>query len=355
MHLKLEGHDVQASVVYWPRLSERLTALAQHGIRLETYSSYQGGRARRIWNRLSLSTRRSHGRLKSFNPDLVIISQGHNSGGFEWAKVCRDAAIPYVIIVQCNGEFWWFQEQTVGEAVASYAAARRIFCVSRSNLDLLRLQVGEPLRNAEVVCNPYNVSPERLPAWPDVNGKWRLACVARMDLAAKGQDLLLQTLARPEWRDRPLELNFFGAGPDELSLRRLATLLQVVNVHFRGHVHDITAIWEQNHLLVLPSRYEGLPLALVEAMWCGRPAVVTDVGGNAELCLDNKTGFVSPAATLSSFSQTLQRAWDRRGEWLQLGLAARSRVEEQISKDPVALFCERLKSCAAAKSEEDIP
>jgi glycosyltransferase involved in cell wall biosynthesis len=179
-----------------------------------------------------------------------------------------------------------------------------------------------------------------------------MACVARIDPAAKGQDLLLQTLARPEWRDRPVELNFFGAGPDELGLRRMAELLQLENVHFRGHVTDIKAIWEHNHLLVLPSRYEGLPLALVEAMWCGRPAVVTDVGGNAELCVDNETGFVAPAATLSSFSHALQRAWERRKEWLHLGQAARARAENQMPKDPVTVFCERLKTCAVASSGE---
>jgi glycosyltransferase involved in cell wall biosynthesis len=79
---------------------------------------------------------------------------------------------------------------------------------------------------------------------------------------------------------------------------------------------------------------------------------VTDVGGNAELCLDNETGFVASAATLSSVAHTLQRAWDRRKEWFHLGQAARARVEDQIPKDPVALFCERLKTCAAATSEE---
>ena len=350
--LKRAGHDVRASVEFWPRLSEKVTALAQHGVRLETHYSYGVGRVRRIWNKLSLSNQRTYGRLKRFNPDLVIISQGENTGGFHWARICREAAIPYAIIVQCNNEFAWFQEQALGEAVASYNAARRVFCVSRRNLDLLRLQVGEPLLNGEVVWNPYNVLPESAPAWPDEGAGWRLACVARIDLAAKGQDLLLQTLARPEWRDRPVELNCFGAGPHELALRRLAGMLQTNNVHFRGHVNDIKAIWEQNHLLVLPSRYEGLPLALVEAMWCGRPAVVTDVGRNAELCVDNETGFVAPAATLSSFSHTLERAWERRREWPHLGQAARARVESQVPKDPVALFCERLQACAAAKSRE---
>ena len=347
IQLKLGGHEVQASVMYRPQLSDKLAMLVQHGIGLETYPApgYMTGWAQHVWNRLSLSYRRSYGQLKRFNPDLVVISQGYNSGGFDWARVCREADIPYVIIIQCNAEHDWFANDDVADAVASYTSARRVFCVSHRNLELLRLQVGEPLLNAEVVWNPYNVSPERTPAWPDESDRWRLACVARMDPAAKGQDLLLQTLAHPEWRDRPIELNLFGEGTYELELRRLCGMLQLNNVHFRGHVNDIRAIWEQNHLLALPSRYEGLPLALVEAMWCGRPAVVTDVGGNAELCVDNETGFVAPAATLSSFAQTLERAWERRKEWQHLGQAARARAEKQIPKNPAGLFCERLKAC----------
>ncbi|MGD0458132.1 MAG: glycosyltransferase family 4 protein [Terriglobia bacterium] len=344
--LKRAGHDVQASVVYWPRMSDKVTVLAQHGIRFGTFPSYHAGRARHLWDQFTLRYRRSYRRLKRFNPDLVVISQGDNSGGFDWARICRQASIAYVMVVQCNSELLWFRKE-FAEAVASYTAARRIFCVSRRNLDLLRLQVGEPLLNGEVVYNPYNVSAERAPVWPDESGGWRLACVARMDLAAKGQDLLLQTLARWEWRDRPIELNLFGAGPGELVLRRLCGKLQLNNVYFRGHVNDIRAVWEQNHLLVLPSRYEGLPLALVEAMWCGRPAVVTDVGGNAELCIDGETGFVAPAATVSSFNHALQRAWERRKEWAQMGQAARVRVERQVPKDPIGQFCERLKNCLA--------
>src|SRR5580704_7099704 len=79
--LKRAGHDVHAAVVYWPQLSDKVTALAQYGIRIETHSPYQAGQARRIWNKLSLSSQRGYDRLKRFNPHLVVISQGHNQGG----------------------------------------------------------------------------------------------------------------------------------------------------------------------------------------------------------------------------------------------------------------------------------
>ena len=78
-----------------------------------------------------------------------------------------------------------------------------------------------------------------------------------------------------------------------------------------------------NHLLVLPSRAEGTPLALVEAMLCGRPAVITDVGGNAEWIADGRTGFVAEAASARSFGATLERAWLARADWQKMGLQAR--------------------------------
>jgi glycosyltransferase involved in cell wall biosynthesis len=285
--------------------------------------------------------------LRQFNPDLVVISQGYISGGFDWARVCREAAIPYLILVHCNSESWWFADRELGEAVASYTSARNVFCVSRHNLDLLCLQLGEPLENGEVVWNPYKVSPESIPGWPDDSKVWRLACVGRLELAHKGQDLLVRILARPKWRGRPIELNLFGEGPNEQSLRRLCKMLELNNVHFRGHVSDVGAIWEQNHLLVQPSRHEGVPITVIEAMDYGRPTVVTDAGRTAELCIDGETGFVAAAPTLSAVDDALERAWTARGDWRRMGAAARARVNALVPEDPVGVFCKRLISCAS--------
>jgi glycosyltransferase involved in cell wall biosynthesis len=132
----------------------------------------------------------------------------------------------------------------------------------------------------------------------------------------------------------------------ERNLRKLASSLQLKNVRFRGHVANVQAIWEENHLLVLPSRFEGLPLALVEAMWCARPATVTDVGGNAEMCVDGETGFVATAPAVGLMEQTLERAWNRRHEWESMGKAARARAEQFIPKDPIGNFCRQLKESA---------
>jgi len=173
-----------------------------------------------------------------------------------------------------------------------------------------------------------------------------MACVARLDPAAKGQDLLFEVLAQKNWRDRPVEINLYGSGLFERNLQKLAGNLELKNVCFRGHTPDVKAIWENNHILVLPSRFEGLPLALVEAMWCARPAVVTDIAGNAEVCVDEETGFVADAPSVGLLGRALERAWSRRNAWEGMGRLARARIEQLVPKDPAGDFCSLLTGSA---------
>jgi len=342
------SHDIAASVEFSPQLSTEVTRLAECGVRLWVRERLPPPRLpMRVWRRITRRRAREYEWLQPQNPSLVIISQGANSDGLPWMKLCLEQGLRFVAIVQCNSEHWWPMDEPGAELAQAYRAAQKVFCVSRHNLDLLECQIGEPLPNAVIVWNPYNVSPNEPPPWPQGN-ICKLACVARLEPAAKGQDVLLKALAQPQWRNRAAELNLYGAGPFEHSLRQLVERLQLRNVHFRGHIADVNAIWEQNHILVLPSRLEGLPLSLVEAMFCARPAIVTDVGGNAELCVDGETGFVAAAPALSLLEQTLERAWNHRDEWQRMGMAARELVQRVVPKDPVGDFCGEILKCASS-------
>jgi glycosyltransferase involved in cell wall biosynthesis len=340
------GHKVAASVTWWPELSPKVGALAAQGVEL-----YVRNRPLSLLQRLRGPFRSSDplsediAWLRSQRPHLTVISQGGNQDGWPWMKICRDLGLKFVPIIQCNYVAWWPDDEGFSALAASYQAARKVFFVSRKNLEMLECQIGARLQNSGVIWNPCNVASDAAPTWPARNHVRRLACVARLEPAAKGQDLLLQVLACPQWRDRPVEIHFYGGGPSDKALQGLARYLQLTNVHFHGHVEDVRLIWEDNHLLVLPSRYEGLPLALMESMWCQRPAVVTDVGGNAEMCLNEETGFVAAAPTVKFLAEALERAWLRRADWQDMGLAARARAEQLVPKDPVGAFCQQLLDC----------
>jgi glycosyltransferase involved in cell wall biosynthesis len=255
---------------------------------------------------------------------------------------CRDHGIPFVTIVHSINELWWPQDEVADELAKAYRSALRVFNVSRRGQTLLEEQIGERLENCEVVWNPYNVSPADPPPWPECDGTWRLASIGLLQPAVKGQDLLFHVLARAQWADRKVELNVYGDGPCRRGLRRLAETLQLSNIHFRGSTSDIKQVWAMNHMLVLPSRYEGLPLTLVESMWCARPAVVSDVGGIAEICVDGRTAFLVPAPNVAMLEDTMERAWTQRDAWMTMGKAARARAQELIPTDPVGGFSRRL-------------
>ncbi len=354
LRLRSEGHEVAASVVCWPQLSPKVIELEERGVTLLVREAVRHTLLQRLWRKVARrkDTARDLIWLRRQNPDLVVISQGGNGDGLEWMKLCQEGRVPFAAIVQCNTESWWPNDEEGKEVAKAYSAAKKVFCVSRHNLELLERQIAEPLPNSAVVWNPYNVPTDEPLSWPVNDGVWKLACVARLEPAAKGQDVLFQVLARPQWRERALEVNLYGTGPWEQSLKKLANCLQIKNLHFRGHVANVRNIWEENHLLVRPSRSEGLSLALVEAMWCGRPAVVTNIDGNAEVCVDGKTGFVAAAPEVKFLEETLERAWNSRTDWQRVGLAARARAEQLIPKDPLGDFCGQMVACAEKQKME---
>jgi glycosyltransferase involved in cell wall biosynthesis len=113
---------------------------------------------------------------------------------------------------------------------------------------------------------------------PDIDpGAPLVVCVGRL-CRQKGQDVLLTAWESVLRRMPGARLVLVGDGPDQGRLRALAP----PSVRFAGGVTDVVPWYQAADLVVLPSRWEGMALAPLEAMACGRPVVVTDVGGARE-------------------------------------------------------------------------
>ena len=91
-----------------------------------------------------------------------------------------------------------------------------------------------------------------------------------------------------------LEYVICGRGTYESELKNLAEELGVADhIHFLGYRTDIAEICNCADLFVFMSHQEGLPVALMEAMACGLPAVCSDIRGNTDLIEDRKTGLIA--------------------------------------------------------------
>jgi glycosyltransferase involved in cell wall biosynthesis len=287
--------------------------------------------------------------IAASKPDLVVISQGGNFDGLAYIDRCRAARRPYIIVSQKANDHLWPTDKEGPVMRAAFQGAMRCYFVSQHNLQLTEAQIGATLRNAEIVRNPFLVSGTALP-WPEAAGQpLKLACVARLNIAEKGQDILLQVLARQRWRDRDLSVSFFGAGRHAEALQHLAGHLALKNVEFHGFVTDVEAIWRTHHALVLPSRTEGLPLALVEAMMCGRFGIVTNEGGNCEVMEDGHTGFIANSAKADELDAAMERAWVAREQWHWIGQAARTAIRAMVPPDPARCFADKLLALVEAR------
>ncbi len=277
--------------------------------------------------------------LRTQQPNLVLISQGINFDGLLYADVCLRLNIPYVIVSQKAVEFYWPPPNERTYMTRVLQNAKKCFFVSQQNKDLTEEQFGFRFSNAEIISNPLRIPLQKLD-YP-TEDQVRLACVGRLFIIDKGQDILLRIMAMQKWRDRPISISFIGSGKDEEPLKALAALLNVTNVEFKGHVQDMQEVWKSHHALVLPSRSEGLPLVVLEAMCAGRTVIATRAGGTQEIIKDGVTGFIGES-NLESFESTLEKAWTLRRDWEEMGKKAFDHAVEYIPKSPEIDFAKQL-------------
>jgi glycosyltransferase involved in cell wall biosynthesis len=125
--------------------------------------------------------------------------------------------------------------------------------------------------------------------------------VARLD-AQKGLTYLLDAAALvPQAR-----FWLAGEGPERTHLEEQARRLQLgERVTFLGHRQDIATLLATCDLFVLPSLFEGLPLALLEAMAAGKPVIASAIAGIKEVVVDQKSGWLIPPADAPALAQAI--------------------------------------------------
>lgn len=306
---------------------EEPTLLRRAGRRLWSHHQYPWDEMRRIGK----------------GADLVVISQGGTVDGLAWLEAARSHGFLYAAIAQSSVEHWWPSDELGARLAAAYEGAGAVFFVSEANLKAARRQFATALAQGRVIRNPFNVRYDARPPWPgNPASELSLACVARLDTRQKGQDMLIDVMGLPPWRNRNVRVLLVGQGITEHSLRRMVEMSNLTRVKFAGFVTDMEQFWSRHHALILASRFEGMPLALVEAMLCGRPCIVTDVGGNRELVRDGLNGFLAKAPTVEFLDEAMNRAWENRHRLREMGEQAAIDVRQWVSPDPTEDFVREL-------------
>lgn len=311
-----------------------IPSLRRQGMQVGTWSV---GRLPRL-EKLKQFIRPNFSQNLSHEVDYVLVSVGSPTALLTvpgLSELLLGRGVRYSVLVQFNADCLQISnyERTIIRQILQ--RSERVIFVSRNNWKTTERQFNLVLeKRANCIHNPVRVIVEGPIPFPP-QGPLRLACVARLETYWKCQDILLEVVSGPLWRDRDFELRLYGTGPDAPYLSESIRRLNLEGrARLMGHETDLQRIWTENHALVLPSRGEGMPLAALEAMMHGRPVIATRAGGISEIVIDGLSGYLSDGDDVLAIRNLMERAYADRDRWATVGLAGHLQARASKVLDP---------------------
>jgi glycosyltransferase involved in cell wall biosynthesis len=154
----------------------------------------------------------------------------------------------------------------------------------------------------------------------------------------KGHRYLLEAAARLKQQGVRLRYCLGGEGPERRELEEFALRLGLRDeVSFLGFVADAPSFLSSIDIFVLPSLFEGLGVAVLEAMAAGKPVVASSVGGIPELVEDRTTGILVPPGDFESLAGALSRLASSPELMRSMGEMGRETVRHRFTMEQMAL------------------
>jgi glycosyltransferase involved in cell wall biosynthesis len=281
--------------------------------------------------------------LREFQPDLLQCFLAHaNILGTLTAHQSGVDLIVTGIQVAEYRRHWHLALQRV--------AARFVdkhVCVSRSVADFAAKKMRLPRDTLAVIPNGIEMR-RFVDAAPMQRGRFGLSANRRMILFAgrldpqKRPDWLIEQMPTVFGRLPNHDLVIAGEGPMRNALGQLAARLGVADrIHFIGWQSDMPGLLAAADLVVLTSRWEGMPNVVLEAMASARPVVTTDVQGVRELLGDSASEQITPADAAAAFVEAVSRICSDPLLAERLGRQNRERASESFSAIAmVNAYCE---------------
>ena len=329
------GYEVDCSFFDWPEGKEsKKQALIKAGCTLHLLPNPKI--SKNYFHRLLLKARLKKQLLLLVREDydLVCVSQG---GVLDTTFKPFHSMLPYLkrfVLVYHN-----YNDEAVlsrlrrklfyiwsHAAVANMGDAAKIFSA-------IQKVAGFRPPGEHVLINPITIPVQQKPAtWPmlSAGGNYIWIVLAELDVERKAQDVLIKTLGGEKWKQRNLQLHLYGAGKDKQMLAELITDLKLENkVFLEGRTTKVKEALEQSHALLQITHFDAMPLSVTEAMNMGRLCIVSNVGDMALWIEDGKQGYVVAKATESLIDEVLEKAWQERESWAEMGEKAFAKFQEK--------------------------
>lgn len=251
----------------------------------------------------------------------IEVIHSHNSGSKWWSILCKliNPSLKLVFTVHDTAPMRlsafqkWIQRVWIDHYIAVSQSVERL-CLYEGLRPVTRIYNGIPLSTYR---NPHRLSlKKRIQIANFQEVPLRIVQIGRLYYPKKGQDLMLQALAQCRKAGLSINLTLMGGVYDysEQSYRHLQQLVKTLNlqdcVNFLVNQSHVPEVLRQVDLFVLPSRYEGLGLVVLEAMAAGVPVIASNVDGPAELIRHGQNGLLFESGNVRSLVQGIQQLYE---------------------------------------------
>jgi len=208
-----------------------------------------------------------------------------------------------------------------------------VICVAQKVADFVHEQVGIPRDKLLVIANGVDTQ-TFIPSATPKAADWQpriIGNVGRLE-PVKGTRFLVDAFAQFASQFPDARVWLVGDGTERQNLATQAQTQGVARqIDFLGMRPDVAALLAQMDIFVLPSHWEGMPNAVLEAMAAGLPVVATGVGGTTEVVVQDETGFLVPAADPDAMAKAIVTLLRDPTLCRRMGEAGRRRVEQHFS------------------------
>lgn len=276
--------------------------------------------------------------INTFKPDII---HSHKYGSNVIARITKLTFRKFPILI-CHEHTWSYnpKERTriiINKLLSPLSDA--IIAVSENDKKSLIEIEGLPADKISVIYNgidfqrlmPSVEIADFLPTIGLDNSSFIAVVLAKLH-SQKGHEVLFKALTQIIITNQNFQLLVVGEGVLEASLRELAHDLNIdANIKFLGFRSDIGNILAACDLVILPSFFEGHPIALLEAMAAGKIVIATNVGGVPEVIQDGKTGLLVRANSIADLVEKTNEVINNFDDYKLMGAEASKDIRSKFS------------------------
>ena len=281
-------------------------------------------------------------------PDIVHINQQVAEDGLDLLLAARCSGIPFLSTIHIahsasflNAKFGRLRD-IITRAVVRRVNTTHIIVAERARHDFIERFGFLNTHQIKVVLNGVFLSQaddtraRTRARWGVTTKEIVIGSVGRLE-AQKAPDIALEIIADLVRKGLPIRFIWIGDGPQRAAFHQQADALGIASyVTLDGWRDDVTSCLQGLDIFLMPSRFEGMPLALLEAMGAGLCCCVSDVDGMSEAIKHGLNGYLCPQNDVPKWCEQIETIVANPAVRVTVGHQARDFAHEHFSIDTMA-------------------